>query len=182
MNTMTNIDPSDKRQSGTVLVISLIMLLLLTMIGVTGSQVTSLEEKMTGNMRDRNLAFQAAESALREGEALAAASAPTLACPGANPPGFFMPRDANCDGTIENTNVWDSIDWNTQSLGYDGVTNPLVDLSANPRFIVEDMGVICVSVTLPCPVADQRRNYRVTSRATGRTTDAVVILQSTIQI
>lgn len=47
--------------------ISLIMLLLLTLIGVTGSQVTGLEEKMAGNMKDRNIAFQAAESALRDG-------------------------------------------------------------------------------------------------------------------
>ena len=51
-----------------VLVISLIMLLLLTIIGVTGMQSTSLEEKMTSNMRDKNIAFQAAEIALRDAE------------------------------------------------------------------------------------------------------------------
>ena len=56
-------------QSGAVLIISLIMLLLLTLIGLSGSQVTALEEKMAGNMRDKNLAFQAAESALRAVEA-----------------------------------------------------------------------------------------------------------------
>jgi type IV pilus assembly protein PilX len=64
-------------QSGVVLVISLIMLLLLMIIGVVGSQVTGLEEKMAGNSRDYNLAFQAAESALRVGEA-ATAAAPVL--------------------------------------------------------------------------------------------------------
>jgi len=58
----------NKHQSGAVLVIGLIMLLLLTLIGVTGSQVTGLEEKMSGNIRDRNIAFQAAESALRDAE------------------------------------------------------------------------------------------------------------------
>ncbi len=57
-----------QNQSGTVLAISLIMLVLLTLIGVTGTQVTSLEEKMAGNSRDQNLAFQAAEAALRSGE------------------------------------------------------------------------------------------------------------------
>lgn len=55
-------------QTGAVLPISLVMLLLLTLIGVTGSQVTGLEEKMAGNMRDKNIAFQAAESALRDAE------------------------------------------------------------------------------------------------------------------
>ncbi|MFK5947321.1 MAG: PilX N-terminal domain-containing pilus assembly protein, partial [Methylococcales bacterium] len=50
------------KQTGVVLVVSLIMLLLLTLIGITGTQVTSLEEKMAGNARDQNIAFQAAES------------------------------------------------------------------------------------------------------------------------
>lgn len=56
------------RQSGVVLAISLIMLLLLTLIGITGLQTTSLEEKMASNSKNRNLAFQAAESALRHAE------------------------------------------------------------------------------------------------------------------
>ena len=45
------------------------MLLLLTIIGITGIQVSGLEEKMAGNSRDQNLAFQSAEAALRAGEA-----------------------------------------------------------------------------------------------------------------
>lgn len=57
-----------KQQSGVVLVISLIMLLLLTLIAISGSQNTGLEEKMASNSRDKNLAFQAAESALRAAE------------------------------------------------------------------------------------------------------------------
>jgi type IV pilus assembly protein PilX len=57
-----------KGQVGVVLVISLIMLLLLTIIGLSGMQTTVLEEKMTGNSRDQNLAFQSAEAALRAGE------------------------------------------------------------------------------------------------------------------
>ncbi|MCX7100437.1 MAG: PilX N-terminal domain-containing pilus assembly protein, partial [Methylobacter sp.] len=53
-------------QSGAVLIISLIMLLLLTLIGTTAMQTSTLEEKMAGNLRDRDIAFQAAESALRD--------------------------------------------------------------------------------------------------------------------
>ena len=56
------------RQQGSALIISLIILLLMTLIGVTAMQTTTLEERMTGNMRDSNIAFQAAEAALREGE------------------------------------------------------------------------------------------------------------------
>jgi len=55
-------------QTGVVLIVSLIMLLLLTIIGLTGTQVSSLEEKMASNSRDQNIAFQAAEAALRGAE------------------------------------------------------------------------------------------------------------------
>lgn len=57
------------RQSGMALVIGLVMLLLLTLIMLSAVQVTVLEEKMAGNLHNRNIAFQAAESALREAEA-----------------------------------------------------------------------------------------------------------------
>ena len=63
----TNFRPLN-RERGAVLVVSLIMLLIVTMIAVSSMQGTVMEEKMAGNTRDRNLAFQTAESALREAE------------------------------------------------------------------------------------------------------------------
>lgn len=63
--------PSPHNQSGVVLIISLVILLLLTLLGLTGMQTTSLEEKMANNMRDKNIAFQAAEAALKIGESKA---------------------------------------------------------------------------------------------------------------
>jgi type IV pilus assembly protein PilX len=57
-------------QNGAVLVVSLIMLLLMTLIGISAMQSTVLEEKMAGNFKDKNIAFQAAESALRDAENL----------------------------------------------------------------------------------------------------------------
>ena len=57
-----------RRQGGVVLAVSLIMLLVITMIAVSSMQGTMLEEKMAGNTLDRNLAFQAAESGIREAE------------------------------------------------------------------------------------------------------------------
>ncbi|HED19242.1 MAG TPA: hypothetical protein ENI74_07040 [Gammaproteobacteria bacterium] len=55
-------------QQGVVLVISLLMLLVLTLIGISGMQGTILQERMASNTRDRNIAFQAAESAMRDAE------------------------------------------------------------------------------------------------------------------
>jgi type IV pilus assembly protein PilX len=57
-----------RNQQGAVLIIALIMLLLLTIIGLSSMRGTSLQESMAGNMRDSNLALQAGEAALREGE------------------------------------------------------------------------------------------------------------------
>lgn len=53
------------RQTGVVLVTSLIILLVMTMIGVTAMQSTMLDERMAGNQKDGALAFEAAEAALR---------------------------------------------------------------------------------------------------------------------
>jgi type IV pilus assembly protein PilX len=55
-------------QRGAVLIVALIMLLLLTIIGLSSMRGTSLQENMAGNMRDSNLALQASEAALRKGE------------------------------------------------------------------------------------------------------------------
>lgn len=55
-------------QQGAALVVSLIMLLLMTLVGVTAMQVTMMQEKMVANSRDINTAFQAAETALKRGE------------------------------------------------------------------------------------------------------------------
>ena len=61
------------RERGAVLVVSLLILAMMTIIGVAAMDTSVMEEKMAGNMRDRNIAFQAAESALRLGETWIAA-------------------------------------------------------------------------------------------------------------
>jgi len=58
--------PLIRQQRGATLAIVLIFLVLVTLIGVTAMTTTTLEEKMAGNLREQNLAFQAAEAALRD--------------------------------------------------------------------------------------------------------------------
>ncbi|PIQ37054.1 MAG: protein PilX [Lysobacterales bacterium CG17_big_fil_post_rev_8_21_14_2_50_64_11] len=53
-----------RRQRGAVLFVALIMLLLLTLIGVTGMQVSTLQERMASGYRAGNLAFQNTEQQL----------------------------------------------------------------------------------------------------------------------
>ena len=58
--------PARRRQSGAVLVVALLFLLIITMLGVSSMQSTTGEERMSGNVRDTNNAMQAAEAALRD--------------------------------------------------------------------------------------------------------------------
>ena len=59
-----------QKQSGVALIVGLLLLLLLTIIMITAIQVTVLEHRMASNMKNQNVAFQAAETALREAEVL----------------------------------------------------------------------------------------------------------------
>lgn len=52
------------RQSGAALVMSLVILLVLTIIGVAAMRTASLEERMAGNIQEATSAFHAAESGL----------------------------------------------------------------------------------------------------------------------
>ena len=46
------------------------MLLIITVLGLSSVQTTTLQERMARNARDSNLAFLAAESALKDAEAM----------------------------------------------------------------------------------------------------------------
>jgi len=56
------------RQRGAVLLVGLILLLVLTMVGVSTMQSTTLESKMVANMGDREVCFEAAERAAKRAE------------------------------------------------------------------------------------------------------------------
>lgn len=55
-------------EKGVALLVALILLLMLSLVGVSAMQGTTMQEKMSGNLRDQHSAFNAAEAALRQGE------------------------------------------------------------------------------------------------------------------
>lgn len=161
------------RQTGAVLVVALIMLLALTLIGVSGLSSTTMEERMAGNMRDINTAFQAAEAALREGENfLTAAALPEFN----NTNGLYKPAPAY---TPER---WLSTSWAASSSTSRAYSGTIADLSAAPRYIIEELPSVS-----PAPGASLASDYvppdsgmyRVTARAQGGSDTTVVMLQST---
>ena len=114
----SNINSHKPKQSGAALISGLIFLVVLTMIGVTAARMSSLEERMSGNMRDRSIAMQAAEMAMRDAEQdlrniiLTASAAPPAAparqCPAADPACFVESGDpvpyqfaTNCNSSAD---------------------------------------------------------------------------------
>jgi type IV pilus assembly protein PilX len=59
---------TENNQRGVALIVSLVLLVVATLIGLAGIRGTTLQERMSANMYDRSLAFHRAESALRAAE------------------------------------------------------------------------------------------------------------------
>jgi type IV pilus assembly protein PilX len=58
--------PSSKRsQQGVALIVALILLVVIALVGLAASRSTIIQQKMSSNLYDREVAFQSAEAALR---------------------------------------------------------------------------------------------------------------------
>ena len=62
------------RQRGIALIVALLLLVVISLVGLSSIRNTTLQERMSANLYDRDLAFQVAESALRAAEAAIAAN------------------------------------------------------------------------------------------------------------
>ncbi|MEE4331535.1 MAG: PilX N-terminal domain-containing pilus assembly protein, partial [Wenzhouxiangella sp.] len=65
-NGLARFSGGPQRARGVTLLIGLMILLVLIILGLTSSNVSMMQERMAGNFRESNLAFQAAEDTLRE--------------------------------------------------------------------------------------------------------------------
>jgi len=171
-------------QRGATLVVGLIMLLLMTVIGLAAMRGSGMQELMAGNMRDRNLAFQAAEAGLRAAEnVLNGAALPAFDGSQAG----YATADSVAMQDSRNTGFWDDYDWDENDSVLTNMNLPLVE--SQPRFVIEEVtttiatsgadgGAIDFASTLK---AEDIIYYRVTSRGVGGTSNAVAIVQSTFK-
>lgn len=114
-----------KHQKGVVLAVSLLLLLVVTIVGLAAISGTTLQEKMSGNMYDREVAFQSAEASLRVAETQLGAGAATIY------------RDCSvvtCEAVPPSGATWQTV--GTGAGGY----NPGPLAAGQPQYIVEDMG------------------------------------------
>jgi len=151
----TNRFPGAREQRGVVLIVALVILVLITLVGVSTIRTTTMEEKMAGNARDRDKSFQAAEAAVLRCLALLDA--------GTYPATVLAPVAASA---VPSTPHWEvAANWVAASPNSHAVDMSTAGLAENPRCIAEALGAA--------------GSYRVTGRAVGGSAESVVMLQAT---
>jgi type IV pilus assembly protein PilX len=177
-------------QSGAILIVGLIFLIVFTLLGITALQTTALEERMAGNMRDWTVAFQAAEAALRDAEAdvlksdrVQGATGFSDGCNSAAPyVGLCLPSSG--------TPVWQSVDFSAatpQYVSYGAVTGAaaLTGLAVQPKYIIEALpnqrGKSLVVSNNPIAPAG-KYIYRITARGYGADAASQVTVQSVYKL
>lgn len=166
----------------------LLMMAVLAFLALGALNVSVIQERMAGNLRDRNLALQAAEAALRDAEAdieanLSADSAFATTCSN----GLCVPASMAASGAVS-TLRWKTVDWSAaggQSRAYGSATGAtaLPDVAAQPRYLVELLPVLPpaagTSANLGSGLDDNVQAFRITARGVGLRSSTIVILQST---
>lgn len=171
-----------QHQRGASLVVGMILMVLITMLGLTTLGTSLLEERMAANARDRIRAFEAAEAALR-------------LCESAIDPNTTSFSATGGDGGMFN-NV-DPGRWQADWAGWEASAPtvreyaglPLV--ASQPRCIAERLAAEINETPgapeslrrgLPVETARTYRHYRVTARGVGLSERTVVMLQSHLRL
>lgn len=169
------------------MVVSLLLLLVMTVLALGASQMTRMQERMAGNARDYDLAFQSAEAALRTAERLiddpALTSAP-FACSSGRCRVFEL-NIVPSDIAYRPTTWWDANAWSYASDNSWNST-PGTGISGSglahrdPQYVIEEVEEVPDSLTIP-PTGPppSRVYYRITAAAQGGTATAQVVLQGT---
>ena len=184
-----------QRQSGMSLFPALMFLLVLSVLGVSALNSTLMQDKMVSNTKDVNLAFQAAEAGLRDGEAdvernktIWTATAFSSACTnGLCVPPSTWPSPSSLD-------ISKAIDWTntglTRRYGSQTALPLLPDVAAQPQYVIERIppppglpatpgSSVGIGCGVSCPPPPTGFAYRLTVLATGVRPETRVVLQST---
>lgn len=170
---------------GAALIISLVLLVLITILGIASLRGVVLEEKMASNYYDRSLAFQAAESALRVGESVALAASqevpPHQAALALTPATSVAECSSVCSsGMCPPPGDICPDRWNLPNPPWVSATSVnLTDQAGTaPQYFIEFLGN-----NFPCDPSDASSptgcaRYRITARSQPGDGRAEVILQS----
>lgn len=172
--------PSSTRQRGAALVIALLILLMLTPLGVAMFRSFGLQERIAGNTREKQHAFQAAQSALQFGEWwLTQGNASTgTSCTGA------LASTQVCSNAVAMATLT-AAPWSTTGSTYTPInvngTSPMTISTtggvgtyfAAPKLYINYMGLA---------PSGQARVYQVTAIGNGGDANSVAVVQSTYSV
>ena len=159
-------------QEGFVLIVGLVILGLLTMLALSGMRDSTIQEKMAGASRDSGLAFQAAESALRDAENCITGA--TAGCT------FDVTNDAHFSkddaafpehNDLFNATTWEAFTPPVAPTALAGVPPEGVNYIIRRVNTIasdeegEEMCTCCPSP--PCPEPDGESIYEITARGAG---------------
>jgi len=182
-----------RQYGGATLLFVLIMLLVVSIIGVSSVRSTLIQERMASNTNIRNVAFEAAEAALAAGE-IRVANTPKIWKFFEDPNNVSKKGkcwEGLCDRNTTTTprwiagtsNLWDNPDEHTALKSVEVKDSPI---KVEPKYIIEDLGQsmaacdpnhIDITKTADCPYTSAQRYFRVVGYAQAYGTE--VMLQST---
>ncbi len=160
-----------RRTHGATLIIGMVLLLLMTAISLTSLKAIKTDERLAGNLQDRYLAFQAAESALRDGERFLEKAS--------------LPRFANTAGLYLYTysSIPAPLDLDSSNAMSSAVS--LTDVHSQPLYTLEQMEAGVEegdSLVLGVRYGGERRPvYRITALGFGGSATTRAALQSTFR-
>jgi type IV pilus assembly protein PilX len=165
-------------QGGMALIVSLIILMVLTILGVTSMMSSRTEVSMAGNLRRAGTAFNAAEAGLRAGEKYVNDSTSTNIYADTSILGLY--DQAEPSPSYGTAATWADSQVATTSL-------PVPDYVAEqPRFIIHFLGDRSQNVVAAVNVGGYGSgqpgltvsNFKITARGIGLTTNEVRYVQS----
>lgn len=188
------------RENGSVLLISLVLLLILTVVGIASISGVSMTGKMTNNQKDYDTAFEMAEAALVQGERFIDGYDPGFDINHVQPDcngntcfsenctnglcfrGEFLATDSLCEIGIFDTPVWQTeAIWNANAAVYSEDV-PGVE---KPKYLIEFLCFAPKNAQDPPdspPYNNSVRIYRITSLAYGANPQTRIMLQSTYRV
>jgi type IV pilus assembly protein PilX len=160
---------SRRRQKGVVLILALLFALAILILGGSAVRTVVMAEKKGGNMRNQNMSFEASEAAMLAAEGYLRVTSPlanSAANPGVYGPGDAPPLGVGVDGG--QTASWNGFDWATKASHVAVTVN---GVSKAAYYVIETLGSPAAGTV--------NEAYRVTAYATGGSSEAASLLQST---
>jgi type IV pilus assembly protein PilX len=173
-----------RSQSGVVLVMTLIILLVVTLLGVSSIQLTGLQERMSRNATDAAFAFGGADAALRAAE---------IAIEAEDGLDSYTNDVTTVDNkysieAVNNAPLWSNAAWWDTTANGIAVTTYDTTAGADrvPKYLVEfvrtstpDLDVTNIGNVGSTVTAEDTHYFRVTARGIGRTAGAKIYMQTT---